>query len=75
MHTIYNPWPLLSKVSCPTLVLEEELSENRAFIDLKKATQIFEQGAYKLVNGSDHLIPQEKPMKSLEIIRSFCNHL
>ncbi len=71
----YNPWPLLSKVTCPTLVIEGEASENRAFIDLKKATRIFGQGAYKLVNGAGHLIPQEKPRESLEIIRSFCSPL
>jgi len=71
----YNPWPLLSKVTCPALVVEGEASENRAFIDLKKATRIFVQGAYKLVNGAGHLIPQEKPKESLEIIRSFFNPL
>ena len=71
----YNPWPLLSKVRCPTLVIEGEASENRAFIDLKKATQIFEQGAYKQVIGAGHLIPQEKPRESLDIIRSFFSHL
>lgn len=67
----YNPWPLLSKVSCPTLVIEGEESENRAFIDLKKATRMFAQGTYTLVNGAGHLIPQEKPKESIEIIRSF----
>ncbi|MEE9912028.1 MAG: alpha/beta hydrolase [Deltaproteobacteria bacterium] len=71
----YNPWPLLSKVTCPTLVLEGELSENRAFIDLQKATRIFAQGSYKLVTGAGHLIPQEKPKESLEIIRNFFDSL
>ncbi len=71
----YNPWPILSKVTCPTLVLEGELSENRAFIDLPKATRMFAQGAYKLVHGAGHLIPQEKPRESLEIIRSFLGRL
>ena len=71
----YNPWPLLSKITCPTLVLEGEVSENRAFIDLKKATRIFAKSTYKLVNGAGHLIPQEKPGESLEIIRSFCSGL
>ncbi|MBF0120255.1 MAG: alpha/beta hydrolase [Desulfobacterales bacterium] len=71
----YNPWPLLSQVTCPTLVIEGEMSENRAFIDLKKATQIFEQGTYKLVDEAGHLIPQEKPRESLEIIRGFFSNL
>lgn len=67
----YDPWPLLPKVSCPVLVLEGEESENRAFIDLKKATSAFRNGTYRLVNGAGHLIPQEKPSESLEIIREF----
>lgn len=71
----YNPWPILSKVTCPTLVLEGEMSENRAFINLPKATRMFAQGAYKLVHGAGHLIPQEKPGESLEIIRSFIGRL
>lgn len=65
----------MSKVTYPTLVVEGEASENRAFIDLKKATRIFAQGAYKQVIGAAHLIPQEKPGESLEIIRSFFSRL
>ena len=71
----YNPWPLLSKVACPTLVVEGELSENRVFIDLKKATRIFAQGSYTQVMGAGHLIPQEKPLESIEIIRRFFSRL
>ena len=67
----YDPWPLLSRVNCPVLVLEGEESENRAFIDLKKATSFFNQGSYRLVSKAGHLIPQEKPGESLEIIRDF----
>jgi pimeloyl-ACP methyl ester carboxylesterase len=62
-------------VTCPTLVLEGEESENRAFIDLKKATSTFKQGTYRLLNGVGHLIPQEKPKESLEIIREFFGSL
>jgi lipase len=71
----YNPWPLLSKIACPTLVIEGEQSENRAFIDLKKATRLFAQGSYQQVMGAGHLIPQEKPKESLEIIRRFFSGL
>jgi len=67
----YNPWPLLPKVSCPVLVLEGEDSGNRAYIDLKKVTSTFKQGAYHLISGAGHLIPQEKPRESLEIIKEF----
>jgi pimeloyl-ACP methyl ester carboxylesterase len=71
----YDPWPMLPKVTCPTLVLEGEESENRAFIDLKKATSTFKQGTYRMVDGAGHLIPQEKPRESLEIIREFFSSL
>lgn len=67
----YDPWPLLPKVSCPVLVLEGEESENRAFIDLKKACSTFRNGTYRLVSKAGHLIPQEKPRESLAIIREF----
>jgi len=67
----YDPWPLLAKVTCPTLVLEGEESENRAFIDLKKATSLIDHGTYRMVTGAGHLIPQEKPSESLDIIREF----
>ncbi|MGD0821624.1 MAG: alpha/beta hydrolase [Desulfomonilia bacterium] len=67
----YDPWPLLPKVTCPTLILEGEESENRAFIDLKKAASTFKQATYRMVNGAGHLIPQEKPAETIEIIRDF----
>lgn len=67
----YDPWPLLPRVKSPVLVLEGEESENRAFIDLKKATSSFTHGTYRLVPGAGHLIPQEKPRESLDIIREF----
>jgi pimeloyl-ACP methyl ester carboxylesterase len=67
----YDPWPLLPKVACPTLILEGEESENRTFIDLKKAAAAFRQATYRMITGAGHLIPQEKPKESLEIIRGF----
>lgn len=67
----YDPWPLLSKVSCPVLLVEGERSENRSYIDLKKASRTFPNGAYHLVAGAGHLIPMEKPKEILEIIQTF----
>jgi pimeloyl-ACP methyl ester carboxylesterase len=67
----YDPWPLLSKISCPVLLLEGELSENRSYIDLKKASETFPNGTYQLVHGAGHLVPMEKPKEILEIIRGF----
>jgi pimeloyl-ACP methyl ester carboxylesterase len=67
----YDPWPLLSKISCPVLLLEGELSENRSYIDVKTAAQTFPNGIYQLVHGAGHLIPMEKPLETLEIIKTF----
>jgi len=59
--TATDPWPLLKKISCPTLVAEGEKSENRAYIDLKKAANTLPRGRYQLIEGAGHLIPMEKP--------------
>jgi lipase len=67
----YDPWPLLSQVSCPVLVLEGEESENRQFIDLKRATSLFPRGYYQLVRGAGHLIPMEQPRETTRIIDEF----
>ncbi|HOM29040.1 MAG TPA: alpha/beta hydrolase [Deltaproteobacteria bacterium] len=71
----FDPWGVIPKVTCPVLVLEGEKSENRAFIDLQQATRSFPQGTYRLVEGAGHLIPQEKPGESLEIVRTFFESL
>ncbi|MCX5851974.1 MAG: alpha/beta hydrolase [Deltaproteobacteria bacterium] len=71
----FDPWPVLSKVNCPVLILEGELSENRSFIDLKKAASLFPRGAYRLVEGAGHLIPMEKPGEITDVIRSFFSTL
>lgn len=57
----YDPWPLLPKVSCPALLLEGEESENRPYIDLRKAASLMPGGEYRLVEGAGHLIPMEQP--------------
>jgi pimeloyl-ACP methyl ester carboxylesterase len=67
----YDPWPLLPQVSCPVLVLEGEHSENRAFIDLKKAASLFPKGSYRLIPDAGHLIPMEKPGLTTGVIREF----
>ncbi|MDD5170256.1 MAG: alpha/beta hydrolase [Syntrophales bacterium] len=67
----YDPWPEITKVSCPVLVLEGENSENRTFIDLKKITSLFSQGTYRLIEGAGHLIPMEQPQVVTNIIRNF----
>ena len=67
----YDPWPLLSEVQCPVLVLEGEYTENKGFIDQKKAARAFPNGKYQVVKGAGHLIPMEKPAETTEIIRKF----
>ncbi len=67
----YNPWPLLHKITSPTLILEGEKSENRAYIDLKKAASLMQNGTYKLVKEAGHLIPMEKPGETAKIFKEF----
>lgn len=67
----YDPWPLLSRVSCPTLVLEGEESENRSYIDLPGAAALFPNGTHRLIPGAGHLIPMEQPAGIAEMIRDF----
>lgn len=68
---IYDPWPELPKVACPTLVLEGAVSENRGIIDLKKITSLIPQGRYAEVAGAGHLIPMEMPEETYRIIFGF----
>jgi len=66
-----NPWPLLDKLTCPVLVIEGEKSENKNFIDLKKAVSLLRHGKYKSVDGAGHLIPMQKPKIIVQIIKEF----
>ncbi|MBU0991385.1 MAG: alpha/beta hydrolase [Proteobacteria bacterium] len=68
---VYDPWPVLPKITCPVLVVEGEMSENRSWIDLKKAASLFEKGTYHMVNGAGHLIPMEQPMEIFNILDHF----
>ena len=67
----YDPWPLLPQVSCPVLVLEGEHSENRHFIDMKKAVSLFPHASYQLIKDVGHLIPMEKPAEITTVIQEF----
>ena len=67
-----NPWPLLSEVKCPVLLVEGETSDNKLFIDLKKALSLFPDGSYYEVKNAGHLIPMEQPSKIAELIIKFC---
>ncbi len=67
----YNPWPVLDKITTPSLILEGELSENREYIDLQKAAALMPNGFFRQVEGAGHLIPMEKPAEIAGIIREF----
>jgi len=69
MH--HNPWPLLDKVQCPTLIIEGGQSENKQMIDLKKATNMLPDGTYQIVEKAGHLIPMEFPGVCLDIFLKF----
>jgi len=67
----YDPWPVISNVKCPVLVVEGENSINKGFIDLEKVTNTFPHGRYHLVKDTGHLIPMEKPKTITRLIREF----
>jgi pimeloyl-ACP methyl ester carboxylesterase len=67
----FNPWPLLSQLECPVFVVEGGLSENRTFIDYKKAAASFQNGSYYEMEGAGHLAPMEKPHVTAELIKKF----
>lgn len=67
----HDPWPHLPAIACPTLVLEGENSENRPWIDLRKAANLIPRGQYRMVHNAGHLIPMEKPAEIADIIDTF----
>jgi len=68
---VENPWPLIPEISCPVLVVEGEVSENRSYIDLKKAASLFPAGSYAEVKGAGHLVPMEYPEDVLKLMKDF----
>ena len=71
----YDPWPLLSRVSCPVLILEGEKSENKGFIDLDRIRTLIPDCAHHRVSGAGHLIPMEKPREVTRLIQEFVRPL
>jgi pimeloyl-ACP methyl ester carboxylesterase len=70
-----NPWPLLGKINCPVLVVEAEESENKKFIDIKRAASLLKRGKYTSVAAAGHLIPMQKPKELAYIIKEFCRQI
>jgi lipase len=71
----YDPWPLLSRVSCPVLILEGEKSENRGFIDFDQIRALIPDCAHHRVGGAGHLIPMEQPREVTRLIGVFFDSL
>lgn len=67
----YDPWPLLSRVSCPVLILEGEKSDNREIIDQERVRSLIPDCIHQRVEGAGHLIPMEKPREVTRLIREF----
>jgi lipase len=67
----YDPWPLLSRVSCPVLILEGDKSDSRGFIDIDRIRTLIPDCAHHLVSGAGHLIPMEQPREVIRLIRDF----
>ena len=67
----HDPWPLLSRVSCPVLILEGEKSESKGSVDLDRVRTLIPDCAHHRVRGAGHLIPMEKPREVTRLIREF----
>lgn len=66
-----DPWPLLSEINCPVLIVEGGESENRSYIDLKYAASLFPYGSYIEVPEAGHLVLMEQPDAVYRIISDF----
>lgn len=67
----YDPWPLLSHVSCPVFILEGEKSENGAFMDLDRIQSLLPDCRRRVVKNAGHLIPMERPREVTRLIAEF----
>jgi lipase len=67
----YDPWPLLSDVSCPVCILEGEKSENGAFMDLDRVQSLLPDCRRTVVKYAGHLIPMERPREVTRLIEEF----
>ena len=71
----YDPWPLLSRISSPVLILEGEKSDSRGFIDIGRVRSLIPDCSYHMVGGAGHLIPMEQPREVTRLIREFLGSL
>ncbi len=69
MHV--DPWPLLPRVTCPTLLVEAALSANRNFIDHQKVVEVLPRGEFKVMEGMGHLAPMDQPAAVGAVIEEY----
>ncbi len=66
-----NPWPLLSEIDIPVMIVEGEISGNKKYIDLKRAASLFSHSRYMEIKEAGHMIPMEKPQEIISLIQDF----
>jgi len=66
-----DPWPLLTKIECPILVIEGEKSPNVGLVNIQRAVSILPKGQYGSVAEAGHLIPMQKPAEIAGIVKDF----
>jgi pimeloyl-ACP methyl ester carboxylesterase len=66
-----NPWPMFPRITCRVLVLEGEISENRLYTKLEKASSLMPRGSYTLFKDAGHFIPMERPEEVTTVIKNF----
>ena len=67
----YNIWPLLSKISCPVLIIEGGTSDSKNYIDMERTVALLPRASRIIVADAGHLIPMEQPSKIAAIIGDF----
>jgi lipase len=66
-----DPWPLLERVTCPSLLVEGGDSENNTVIDLERAAGVMHDARLEVIAGAGHLVPMEKPGELLSVIGGY----
>lgn len=66
-----DPWPLLTKIECPVLVIEGAKSPNIGLVNIQRIVSILPKGQYGSVAEAGHLIPMQKPAEIAGIVKDF----
>jgi pimeloyl-ACP methyl ester carboxylesterase len=66
-----DPWPMLNKMPCPTLVLWGEKSHLHAFAMTDKVEEAIPDTCTVMVPDTTHFLPQEQPEQVARLIEGF----